>query len=96
MAEYRLSGAADADIESLYLYGLETFGMRQAEAYLARLRYVLDMLAAFPRMGRSLENLRGGFFRFPCESHVIFYTIEADHITIQRVLYGRADFATKI
>ncbi len=96
MADYRLSDAADADIESVYLYGSETFGTRQAEAYLARLRYVFDMLAEFPRMGRSTEDLRGGFFRFRCESHMIFYTVEVDHIVIQRVLHGRADFATKI
>ena len=51
------------------------------------------MLAEFPRTGRSAEELRTGYFRFRYQSHMIFYTIEQDHIVIQRLLYGRMNFA---
>jgi toxin ParE1/3/4 len=62
MAEYRLSEAADPDIESLYVYGSEAFAPRQAETYFARLTYMFGMLAEFPRMGRSADHLRSGLF----------------------------------
>jgi toxin ParE1/3/4 len=88
MADYRLSEAADADVESIYHYGCEAFGARQAEIYFARLMYVFDMLAEFPRMG--------GLLQFRCESHMVFYAIEVDGILIQRVFHGRADFPTRV
>jgi toxin ParE1/3/4 len=37
-----------------------------------------------------------GLFRFPYQSHIIFYTIEPTHIVIRRVLHDRMDFATRI
>lgn len=33
MADYRLSRRADADLENIALYGIETFGINQALSY---------------------------------------------------------------
>ena len=96
MAEYRLSAAAVADIEAIYLYTDEAFGSRQAEVYVGGLAQAFARLADFPRMGRSADDLRPGLFRFRYQSHAIFYTIEPDHIVIRRVLHGRMDFASRL
>ena len=96
MAEYRLSAAAEADFEAIYLYTDETFGTRQAEAYTLGLKQTFERLADLPRMGRSADNFRPGLFRFRYQSHVIFYTIETHHIMIRRVLHGRMDFASRL
>jgi toxin ParE1/3/4 len=96
MAEYRLSGAAEADIEAIYIYTYQTFGAHQAESYALGLKQSFERLADMPRIGRSAEDLRPGLFRFRYQSHIIFYTIESDHILIQRVFHGRMDFASRL
>ncbi|QIF82731.1 type II toxin-antitoxin system RelE/ParE family toxin [Brevundimonas sp. 'scallop'] len=47
----RLSRAARADLQQVYLQGLELFGGRQADDYIEGLFAKLDLLADFPRLG---------------------------------------------
>lgn len=96
MADYRLSVAAEADIDAIYLYTDETFGSRQADQYVLGLKHAIERLAEIPRMGRSADDPRPGLFRFRYQSHVIFYTIEPGYIVIQRVLHGRMDFDSRL
>jgi len=96
MAEYRLSAAAEADIEAIYTYTYQTFGGRQAEIYVSDLKQSFERLADLPRIGRSAEDLGSGLFRFRYQSHIIFYTIESDYVLIQRVFHGRMDFASRL
>lgn len=83
-------------MEAIYRYSEETFGTYQAEAYSEGLNRTLQLLADFPRMGRSAEDLRPGLFRLGYQSHMIFYTIEPDYIMIRRVLHARMNFAARI
>jgi toxin ParE1/3/4 len=96
MAKYRLSDAAEADIEAIYLHTDVTFGAGQAQIYVSGLEQTFEKISDLPRMGRSADDLRPGLFRFRYQSHVIFYTIEFDHIVIRRVLHGRMDFASRL
>jgi toxin ParE1/3/4 len=92
MTSYRLSGEAAADIESIGDYGVTNFGFAQALKYHLALESRFDLLAEFPRIGIPTYDLRPGLYRLPYKAHVIFYTIQADHIFIVRVLSARADF----
>jgi toxin ParE1/3/4 len=96
MADYRLSAAAQSDIEAIYLYTFDTFGPRQADKYLGGLDETLQRLAAIPQMGRKADDLRKGLFRYLYQSHMIFYTIEQDEIVIRRVLHARMDFGSRL
>ena len=96
MAEYRLSIAAEADIEALYHFSRMLFGERQTEIYMEGLGQALHNLAQTPGIGRSAEDLKPEFLRFRYQSHVIFYTIEPDQIAIQRVLHARMDFGSRL
>jgi toxin ParE1/3/4 len=96
MAEYRLSVAAEEDIRALYQSSETMFGLRQTELYMQGLDRTFRDLAETPGMGRSAEDLMPGHFRSRYQSHVIFYTIELDHIVIRRVLYARMDFGSRL
>lgn len=95
MADYRLSGAAEADIEAIHLYTNETFGPRQAARYIDGLTRSFQMLADFPRTGRRADDLHSDLFRFPYQSHVILYSIEPGRIVIRRVGHGRMDLSSR-
>jgi toxin ParE1/3/4 len=57
MAEYRLSVRARAQLLGIYDYTNTTFGQYQAEAYHAGLESTFSLLADFPRIGQSVDEL---------------------------------------
>jgi len=42
-------------------------------------------------MGSAADDIRPGYRRFPHESHVIFYMVDAEDILIVRILHKRMD-----
>ena len=53
----RLSREARADLQQVYLQGLELFGSRQADDYIEGLFAKLDLLAHFPQLGGARPEL---------------------------------------
>jgi toxin ParE1/3/4 len=96
MADYVFSAAAESDIQAIFLLSEENFGERQTDIYLDGLDRALRNLAETPRIGRTADDLRPGLFRFPYQSHMIFYTIEPDRIVIRRILHARMDFGSHL
>ncbi len=76
---YRLSRAADKDLEKIYDYTLDGFGREQAIQYLTELDDTLKELVRIPEMGRERDEIKSGLRSFPKLSHVIFYRILRDH-----------------
>jgi toxin ParE1/3/4 len=92
MAHYRLTRKADNDLAAHYEYGIETFGLAQAQDYLIGLHDRFITLAQTPTLGRSAEELATGLKRFEYGSHVIFYLPNDEGILIVRVLRQEMDF----
>jgi toxin ParE1/3/4 len=91
MASYELSGAADRDLTEIYVYSYRQFGESRADAYLHALRDCFALLADQPTMGRSIDSLRTGYFRFEHAHHTVFYVRTRVGIRVMRVLHERMD-----
>ncbi len=63
MADFRLSDRARADLIDIYDFTEGAFGPYQAEAYHAGLERTFGLLADFPRIGPSVDELRPGYRR---------------------------------
>lgn len=87
VAEFRLSARAERDLIEIYDYTEETFGAYQADAYHAGLERTFDLLASFPRIGRTVDEIAPGFRRFRFQAHAVFYTEEAGFILVRAVLH---------
>lgn len=97
MAELRFTPAALADIESIYDFTLERWGLSQAERYLLQLRDACNDLANGKRRGRDASDIRTGYRKQPCGSHIIFYRYaESSRIEIVRVLHQAMDLETRL
>jgi toxin ParE1/3/4 len=88
MAEFVLTKRAEADLYDLALFGLERFGERQVEAYLAELDHVFSLLADHPRMGRRAEAIAPGVRRHEHRAHVILYEEMQTGVRILAVVHG--------
>jgi toxin ParE1/3/4 len=51
-AKYHLSRKAKADLEAIWLYGFETWSLKQAETYAAGLYECFEMIGDMPGIGR--------------------------------------------
>jgi len=90
MAKYRLSGKADQDIQSIFEFGAEHFGLAQAESYLLGLHEQLDKLADKPDTWPQIEIQAMSFQRCVYESHSIYYQQIDSKVIIVRIL-GQQD-----
>jgi plasmid stabilization system protein ParE len=73
MANYRLSVQARSQLVDIFDFTERTFGQYQAEAYHAGLERTFDLLADFPRIGQSVDELAARLrrFRFPIAQYLL-------------------------
>jgi toxin ParE1/3/4 len=87
-AEYRLAPAAEHDLEGIWLYTLEEWGIEQANRYADELIAAFDQLAKNPQRGKSCDHIREGYCCGQTGRHVIFFQITEYGIAVIRVLHA--------
>jgi toxin ParE1/3/4 len=89
---YLLSPAAQADLEQIWDYTHDRWGVDQAEEYLRELQHAIDRAAANPRIGHACNEIRPGYRKLAAGSHTLFYRVTADDlIDVVRILHQRMD-----
>lgn len=91
MAEYRLTPAAERDMEGVWRYTCDQWGIDQAHRYTDKLIAVLAELAEAPKTAPACDYLRSGYRRRGVDSHVIYYRITSYGIAVVRILHTRMD-----
>jgi toxin ParE1/3/4 len=91
MAEYRLSPAAERDLQSIWKYTLRERGLEQADRYTDLLTTAFQALAESPRSAPACDHIRQGYRRRNVERHMIYFRITAYGIAIIRVRHERMD-----
>lgn len=89
---YLLSPAARADLEQIWDYTHDRWGVDQAEQYLRELQGAIERVAANPLIGRACEEIRPGYRKLAAGSHTLYYraTVEGV-IDLVRILHQRMD-----
>jgi toxin ParE1/3/4 len=87
-----LSPRAQADIEDIWNYTAVNWGSRQAELYVRQLQSSIEAIAQDPALGRSCDEIRPGYRKFPAGTHVLFYRVKRRGIDVVRILHARMDF----
>jgi toxin ParE1/3/4 len=85
-----VSRKANGDLLQIYSYLVQR-NANAAEALVRRIDRKFDELSRFPFIGRARSSLGPGVRSTVVGTHVIFYTVESDLITIVRVIDGRRD-----
>ena len=75
----------------IYLYSLEQFGEKQAEAYIDDLYQRFAQIAASPTLGRDFSDIHDGAWRINQQSHAIYYRQAQQSIFVLRVLHQSMD-----
>ena len=91
MAEYRLSPAAERDLEAIWIYTAQHWGVEQAHRYTDSLMAVFAELAQSPKLAPACDHIRPGYRRRALEQHMIYFRITSYGIVVIRILHERMD-----
>ncbi|MEA3176567.1 MAG: toxin ParE1/3/4 [Gammaproteobacteria bacterium] len=91
-----LSPRAQADLDEIWDYTEDRWGLDQAETYTRQLWKDIAIVANRPSLGRECNEVRRGYRMYPSGSHVLFYRHTADGIDIVRFLHERMDYERHI
>jgi toxin ParE1/3/4 len=90
MVRYRLSNEAKEDLIRIHHYGIEKFGMTQADKYFDSFFECFDMIAQRPFSFESVDYMKTGYRRCVCGSDSIFYRLNNGVVEIMAIV-GRQD-----
>lgn len=89
MSSFVLSPLARADLEAIWNYSTDRWGVDQAERYLRIIEDACRQLATKPGVVR--DDIRPGYRRVRAGSHLIFYRDVDGIADIARILHGSMD-----
>ena len=86
MAEYRLSNAAKEDLIRIHHFGVEKFGIIQADKYFDSFFDYFEIIAQRPFSFESVDYIKKGYRRCPCGSDTIYYRINDNLVEIMAIV----------
>jgi toxin ParE1/3/4 len=86
-----ISEQAARDLEDIFDYTEEEFGLNKAVSYVSTFDDIFQNLADNPKLGRKRGEIKKGLRSHLKENHIIFYRLIKTHIRIVRILHGSRD-----
>ncbi len=95
MAKYRLSNEAKNGLIRIHHYGIEKFGIIQADKYFNSFFEYFDRIAQNPFSFESVDYIKKGYRRCVCGVDSIYFRINNDFVEIITII-GRKDLEEKL
>jgi len=93
MGKFHLSNEAVDDLDSIWMYTLETWSEKQADFYYHELLKGCQDIANRPiYLDKEYKEIMPGLYAHHLYKHLIFYILVEDGVEILRILHERMDF----
>jgi len=79
---YSLHKLAETDLEDIWLYTTEEWGIEQADEYIRMLLSRFSWISTNPLLGKKRDDIKPDYYCFPEGKHLIFYKITPSGIDI--------------
>jgi len=86
MSDYRLSNTAKEDLIRIHHYGVEKFGINQADKYFNTFFDYFEIIAQSPFSFESADYIKEGYRRCPCGSDTIYYRVNDNMVEIMAIV----------
>jgi len=95
---FEISKKAFEDIESIWLYTLETWSAEQADRYYNLIFDEIEFITKFPLSGRDYSHVRKDYRCSKVKSHLIFYKYRETRkvVEIIRILHQSMDVEDRL
>jgi toxin ParE1/3/4 len=91
MVDYRLSPRARNDLETIWGYSFDKWGVEQANRYIDKIIAKFEAIASDPMLFPACDHIRNGYRRALAERHMIYFYENKQAIVIMRILHGQMD-----
>lgn len=88
--KYKLSNLAREDLIRIHHYGVQKFGMAQADKYFNSFFEHFELIAQRPYSFESVDFIKAGYRRCVCGADSIYFKVNNDVIEIMTII-GRQD-----
>ncbi|MCF8713527.1 type II toxin-antitoxin system RelE/ParE family toxin [Joostella atrarenae] len=95
MTKYKLSKEAKNDLIRIHHYGVNKFGMTQADKYFESFFKCFDIITQRPYSFESVDFIKVGYRRCICGVDSIYFKINKNVIEIMAIV-GRQDLNEKL
>jgi toxin ParE1/3/4 len=89
VSEYRLSPAAQRDLENIWEFTALNWSSDQADVYLRGLADKLASLCENPSIARERTEIAPPVRLHPYKSHLVIHRVEEDHLVVIRIAHMR-------
>jgi toxin ParE1/3/4 len=93
---YELTPFARFDMREIWAYTVQQWGRRVADSYIRDLSATLETIARDPYLGAATEWVDGSCRKQIFRSHVIFYMLADEGVTIIRILHQQMDASSRL
>ena len=90
MNRYKISRLAEQDLEDIWVYLAEN-NQIAADKQIAKILNCLPMLAQFPDIGKTRDDLSDSLRSFPVKPYIVFYIKLDNGIEVVRILHQSRD-----
>jgi toxin ParE1/3/4 len=91
VSKYKLSNTAKNDLIRIHHFGVEKFGITQADKYYNIFFDYFDIIAKQPLSFESVDFIKEGYRRCVCGSDSIYYRVKSNIVEIMTII-GNQDF----
>ncbi|APZ46267.1 plasmid stabilization protein [Polaribacter reichenbachii] len=90
MANFRISNTAKEDLIRIHHFGVQKFGVKQADKYFNSFFEYFEIIAQRPFSFESVDFIKKGYRRCVCGSDSIFFKINENMVEIMTII-GKQD-----
>lgn len=95
MTSYKLSKEAKEDLIRIHHFGVEKFGLSQADKYFNSFFEAFQIIADNPYAFESIDHIRMGYRRCPCGSDSIYFRVNEKVVEIMAII-GKQDIKNRL
>ena len=96
MTGYRLTPAAQAELDEIWNYGAVAWGADQADRYALAIHRACQGAARGRLPGRPVDTVRPGYRKLLVGSHALFFRRVPDGVEVIRILHQRMDVEDRL
>lgn len=93
---YLLRRIAEKDLEVIWFYSFEMWGVEQADSYISSLIARCGWLASNQLSGRKRDDIKSGYYCLPAGEHVLFYNTHNGILDIMGVPHHSQDVVSHL
>ena len=96
MKQYHLTNKAIQDLNEIWIYTVNKWSEKQADAYYSDLIEAIKEVAKYPTyLDRNYDEIFVGLHCRKCNKHLIFYHLVDNEVEVVRILHQKMDIYSK-